>query len=368
MIQNWFTDSELILNCGYCARCCSIPVSCLSAPGGLHHSDDDGQVSTKFVAITNSTFINNKADLTGGAVFSNAPQALAIACTEDLIVEEKLSRTSQYRPGVRKIYRPSGDGILGNSTPCSATWKGNASKNREGGDVAATTAVNISLCNDTRSCIPGGGEFLITNHNSGQKLGAIVVKLFDAFGKPAYGQPYMKLSVEPADTERLTVSGQLFYNISKPRTVLNNTQLVAAVGEVHKLFLRFNPALVDDMAVLVSVRPCLAGEVERAGGELCITCDASLYSFDPSQNCTVCPDNAKCTPSTITPDAGFWHSTSKSTQIHSCILEEACNNKSRRADLEARAKKLHRSKNMLFTYENITEYPQCSKVGQHLCQ
>jgi hypothetical protein len=71
-------------------------------------------------------------------------------------------------------------------------------------------------------------------------------------------------------------------------------------------------------------KKCVLGEVNIAG--YCQPCAPRTYGLDPKfAVCTMCPVNANCSGRTdITPLAGFWHSSSYSTQIHRCPKKEVC--------------------------------------------
>lgn len=228
--------------------------------------------------------------------------------------------------------------------------------------MVATIASIVNVCeNATQSCGNGSNPLLIRNHTSGNDLMGIVVKLLDDFGRPAFGQPEMELQVQPEPAEGFALSGQLLYAVTGPETNLTNMRMVARVNQVHNLSLMFTPAYVGKMVVQVEVRACVPGEVLGERGDICNVCKGDQYSFDTSNECEPCPPKATCTSSTITPRDGFWHSTSKSKQIHPCILEEACKYGGREMKLSMKAKEVHQF-NMSLKFDGNSEYPQCSKV------
>lgn len=77
-----------------------------------------------------------------------------------------------------------------------------------------------------------------------------------------------------------------------------------------------------------------------------------------------CPENAECLIKgcTITPQPGYWHSTSFSTQIKKCIFEKACNQLNRTEILSnnAYAKVLSGNVTQYYSYDD-PDYNQCSK-------
>lgn len=129
----------------------------------------------------------------------------------------------------------------------------------------------------------------------------------------------------------------------------------------HNITLSFDPSILDDMHIQVQIRDCLPGEVKGDGGKSCILCGPDLFTFLSNETCRQCPENAKCSPSIITPYAGFWHSASKSTQMHECIVKDACFFEGRVAILEEAAKEAH--KNLSILMHNDARYKQCAEVS-----
>ena len=76
-------------------------------------------------------------------------------------------------------------------------------------------------------------------------------------------------------------------------------------------------------------KKCIVGEFKDASSGMCEQCPRSMYSLSEAQftkdSCEQCPDNANCTGGfSIIPLAGFWQSSSNSTQIHSCPRTNSC--------------------------------------------
>ena len=75
---------------------------------------------------------------------------------------------------------------------------------------------------------------------------------------------------------------------------------------------------------------CIVGEF-RPDGSMCKTCMATTYSLADANTggtkniCQLCPPNAKCSGGfKIAPHEGFWRSSERSTQIHSCPRSASC--------------------------------------------
>ena len=74
---------------------------------------------------------------------------------------------------------------------------------------------------------------------------------------------------------------------------------------------------------------CLVGEFRDTSSGMCQQCPRSMYSLSGTNStkgfCEQCPSNANCTADfSIRPLAGFWHSSSSSTQIQRCPRNTSC--------------------------------------------
>ena len=76
---------------------------------------------------------------------------------------------------------------------------------------------------------------------------------------------------------------------------------------------------------------CIVGEYRPDGAwnSLCQTCPGNTYSLNDANStthsCEPCPPNAKCSGGfAIAPHEGFWRSSERSTQIHSCPRSASC--------------------------------------------
>jgi len=103
-----------------------------------------------------------------------------------------------------------------------------------------------------------------------------------------------------------------------------NTHLEASV-ECALEAVHNNTAAFGDANVFFVKSVCKPGEVSKGGW--CDVCPPNMFSFDAgASRCEICPDNAVCTGGDVLlPDAGFWHSTNNSTQMHACPHPAACN-------------------------------------------
>lgn len=328
----------------------------------MERSDyETASFDSRFMALTQSQLIGNMAGLTGGAVFVSNPDTLSVCCNCSLKIEEFLVDRSEVKPpGVVSVEKHKLAGPISDNYTCKETWFNNIAAEKDGGDLIATMAVRADAFLGRLELLEHSNSSLrLSDHMSGHDLEPIFIQLVDAFESPAYGQPKMLVQVT-ADSPNVTLSGQL---ITKGEVVtqFGSIRLQARVNNSYNLTLSFVPSVLPNISIGVDVRDCMPGEILELGGELCVPCGEDLYSFDPRQPCRACPTNAKCGHSAVTPLANYWHSTSKSIQIHRCMTKGACDYKERGDVLEDQARNAH-THNLVLNYENGTTYRQCSKV------
>lgn len=339
---------------------------------------EDLKRSTPFMVVMSSNFTNNTARTTGDTLFTSAPNALDLCCGCDFDTEEKLGSlwVPETNPatGVVKVNRARQQGILGRSHTCIDPISGMMLSKQEH-LMMATTAWSVTVCRKgTFNCTDGRFPLVIKNHTSGGDLEPIEVELLDAFGNTAVGQQGMQIRVGPKSSSSLNdvlpivLSGQLFTEASA-KTTFSNIRMESSIGQTQELLLSFVPSTLPSVPIRVEVRPCLPGEIEEGGivggahVQRCTPCAEGLYTFNPVQGkCTPCPSDAICSPSTITPRDEYWHSTSKSVQVHGCIFRGACNSNNRTRTLADEAREAHMM-NITLGYGDNLAYTQCAPVS-----
>ena len=336
--------------------------------GGLYFFTENQHPYAKdadshFLGLSQNRFVNNIANLTGGAIFTNSPNALGVCFNCSTLRVESTPTPWDPLKRVTDIKKELTKGVLENIDVCDICWTGNVADRQESGGNVATTATTMRLCNaGTDECVVGDGLSLLLNHTSGEDLEKINITLLDAFNKPALGQPRMRLDIR-ANVANVSLTGQLSSDFDHV-TSLTDVRVRGPLNSRFNLTLSFVPNILKNINIEVEIRDCMAGEIKDADAEGCTNCGPGLYSFHPDQPCMPCPENAKCSPSTITPEDGFWHSTSKSTQVHECIVDVACSKVNRVNDLEEAAMEAHRNGSVLF-YDN-PRYKQCADVSVQL--
>jgi hypothetical protein len=99
---------------------------------------------------------------------------------------------------------------------------------------------------------------------------------------------------------------------------------VKAIGDATLRFVGDTNITAHSSTVVWIRTTCFLGEYRQPGlGGVCQRCAPATFSFAETNSinhaCVPCPRHAKCPGGdTIIPDAGFWRSSSKSTQVHAC--------------------------------------------------
>eukprot|EP00803_Ostreobium_quekettii_P007713 evm.model.scf_594.3 EVM.evm.TU.scf_594.3 scf_594:63213-65071(-) len=322
-------------------------------------SDSTESVSD-YMVVMNSNFTRNAAAVEGGALYTDAPRAVDVCCACEL---EEMTATGD-RAGPLTFRRPWGHGISGRPNPCNSTWAGNTAG--IGGDVVATTIASAMLCHGPGHCMDDGNIFQVQNHTSGEELSPINVILSDAVGNPPLATNAL-IRIRESSPDVILAGGLIVE--AAANTTLSGMRMTSSINRAHDLTLTFDPSILSDARIRVNVRACLAGEngenLEIGSGavEICSTCPDGFFSFEPSENCTICPVKATCRSSTVTPEEGLWHSSSKSVQIHKCIRADACKYDGRGERLTQQSWPAHFEGNTL-DYKNNTRYGQC-REGHH---
>ena len=315
----------------------------------------------RYLSLTKTVFTANVANDTGGALFTNNLRALDIGCWKELT-------SFNHEGGIPDPFstpiftRLSPAGVITENT-CPEQWIENSASHPDGGDVTATTPTGAKICRlGTTDCVNQNEIFVIEDHTSGQNLEPFSVHMLDAFGRPSFGINGGLISVT-SENLQIDLGGQTLTNAA---SVVNFTdvRLQAMVNATYNLTLHFDQGTMPDTQILVKVRQCHLGEILIDGGQRCQLCSGGLYSWNASQmECSSCPEYSECKGSTVTPKNGFWHSTSRSIQIHRCVSLESCNGEGRSVALMEAAKDAHR-RDAILKYTDNDAYPQCSEVRQ----
>lgn len=297
------------------------------------------------MTLRQSTFIGNIATVTAGAMYTSTISLVDVHC--DSSVGDATSLASSI-----------GSSLMWDN-PCPNEWTINDAIDDGGSDIWSTSPSFVEVCNATSNCIGEGERLHIWGHNSGNFLEVVSVRVLDGFKRLIVWETDVEIRVV-ADDKSVSLSGE---RIAEGQEVhLRDIRLQAKANNTYNLTLTFDPPYFSKIPIEVHVRPCIPGEVMDDIGEHCNLWGEGQFSLDTSEDCASCPLDAECINSTITPRIGFWNSTSKSVQIHNCILNESCSFENRTAVLARNASNAH-TQGFLLDYHNIAAYGQCAQVS-----
>ena len=321
----------------------------------------------QYLAVAGTIIAGNNAHRAGPALFTNSPEKVDVCCScvlNKTFFGPPVGDSNYFNPnlrvGVDDIVRVSRSGIAENPYPCPETWINNTVSVEGESGAVATQANSTRICIGNTTCSDEGRTLRILNHTSGTDLENVTIELLDIFGFRAFGQE-SQVSISSQDP-RVLLSGQLLENFNTG-THLSSIRLVARINNTYNLSLAFHPIKLNPEVIQVAVRGCLPGEELDDNGEGCTACGEGLYNFNPADGCLECPDDASCQGHTATPRNGFWHSTSKSIQMHECILPSKCAFVGRATTLRAQAFQAHLNGSIL-PFQDNEIYTQCVN-GHH---
>eukprot|EP00803_Ostreobium_quekettii_P002345 evm.model.scf_47.5 EVM.evm.TU.scf_47.5 scf_47:34700-36623(-) len=167
----------------------------------------------------------------------------------------------------------------------------------------------------------------VAEHRSGTPLEPIQVVLQDEFDQVVRDSRTL-VSVSAPSNDSIRLLGQIV-SMAENGVAVFDGLIVWALPGTYTLTMRFMPddplSTIEPVQFTVAIRECLVGEVEAEDGFQCKVCSYGFHGLDPTkEECTPCHANAFCNGTTITPKLGFWHSSSKSTEVHACIVADAC--------------------------------------------
>ena len=316
--------------------------------------------SCTFVAVTGSSFVDNNAQTSGGAIFLEDPDVLRYSCF--------FKETGTPPLPFNRVTFESLASLRSLQDTCP-TWREN--KAGDFGPIIASYARSIRVLgpdNATRlnQKTEGRHQFLFEDHRSGDPLPRMFAIVLDGFGQSlpyGRGDKYVEAMMESPD--------ELFMGTVK--TTLDQRQKELPIiyslqqrGRYTVTITFSEPALLS-IAFEVEIRDCKIGEFVQEDGKLCVPCSSTQYNFDTNASaCVPCPLNANCTSSTIAPNKGYWHRTPCSRHLQECVSSDACEFPERDADLSAALKDI-RSCQLNEAVDRAYSQAQCRKVSSPIC-
>ncbi|GMH45411.1 hypothetical protein BSKO_13368 [Bryopsis sp. KO-2023] len=297
------------------------------------------------VQLDETYLMGNTGVEAGGGVWLNEPDSLCVCCEgvcsdncQDL---EGVSQSREFRPLTDVLFEQ-----------CPPLWSENQVNPDGYGGTIASIAKSARILDGQHSTIRS-----IRDHKSGDALPSILVTIFDAFDQ-VVTKTESDVFVR-ATSEEGIVFGQLDKRVEDGHAHFNSTAVAARPGE-YSLVVEL-PLGLPPRSLTVKVRECRRGEAAIQGSVLqdyrCDECRPGFFSFQPENNCTVCPDEAKavCNGNSVVPKDGYWHPTSWSIVVKKCLVEEACTYVDRVETLQRESAALNRP----ITFEG--DYTLCAE-------
>ena len=267
-----------------------------------------------FVALTDTRFSGNKAEVAGGAVFAGYLEAIRFNCSNASLG----TGLEFYEEEESKVLKR-----LESEADICPSWKGNRGNvyGPEVGTYAATA--NMTLKKAKRSvCASGGKDCVIDGYRTGEDLPQAEVKLLDAFGQgPAIN--YREVNANMFSPSGDFMVGSVVMPMKNGSCTFRSIKGSVPPG-TYSLTIEFGEKAIKDISITVTVHNCSVGEFASAGG-FCTNCSSTTYSFnDSAKECQPCPENGNCESRVITPKDGYWHKTPCSEHLRRCLPTSAC--------------------------------------------
>ncbi len=298
-----------------------------------------------FMALTDTKFSGNKAEVAGGAIFAGYLEAIRFDCSN----ASSDARLEFYEEKEWKALSR-----LKSEEDICPSWRGNHG-NVYGSDVGTYAAhAKMTIEESKRSvCESGGENCVIKSYQSGKDLPKAEVKLLDALGKgPARNYRTVNANMSSAGGEFMV--GSVVLLMEEGTCTFLSIRGFVPPGE-YNLTVKFGEEAIKDIGITVMVRNCSIGEAVSSGG-ICQECSNTTYNFDPSARaCWPCPKNGNCESRVITPDDGYWQKTPCSKHIHRCLPTSSCKREERSKKLTDLVRDV---KNCSFNQSMIESYTQ----------
>ena len=268
--------------------------------------------------MTGSTFSENTAETSGGAVFVQHPDILRYACS---------SRQTEIPPIPYTADVLQELDVLTSVHGICPKWTGNRA-GKYGPTIASYAAKVLEFAErdiTTGNSAPIKGNRLVaTNHRSGDPLPIVQMEVLDGFGQgPPLGQQddFIQATIRSPNG---FFSGSINMPLDEKRKGFPPISSLQRPGP-YEIYIDFSEPGLERFVIEVEVRLCKLGEVIQEDGKLCASCSGSLYNFDlNASECTACPENGNCAGNAIQPVRGYWHRSPCSANIKQCISTEAC--------------------------------------------
>lgn len=288
-------------------------------PPGNEIEDLKGDV---FVVLRGTDFVNNSAQVGGGAVMTARPHQVLFSCffvptKRDLDIRDITTIILDEKAVSKQL-------SFADDAHCQS-WKNNHVGSGGYGPLKAgyVTHARVSLSVETVDDVRS--RFLLEReYNNSMTDLKLYVTLFDQFEQyPAevrIDHPDLTVKVDINDTPDLI--GQLESHFERGVAVLR----VKGHPGNSTLNLKFSDDRIETIVVEIEVMPCPIGWFSILEGQDCQKCAVGTYNFDPNAtNCRECPEDGRCRSWGIEPINGFWLPFPCHEDVTACLTKSACN-------------------------------------------
>ncbi len=289
--------------------------------GGLHIADRahlldcaDSQSNCTTVALFDTIFTNNRADVAGGAVFVSSVKNIHVNCLPTPRQKNKTVSTpwqSSDRLNLSAIHCP--------------TWKENSAAlyGDDVGSYASRIRRELFKKEEQNVTVEGENRYIVYGHRSGTALPMISMQAVDELGQgPAIGATDLTVFADMTSPDGF-FPGSIRVPLNESGG--NITAVGFAPPNTYLVLVNFTETNFEGFQIVVHVKRCVIGEIASGNGTFCEQCSPATYTFAPyEKECHPCPENGKCESRVIWPEKGYWHASPCSTHLAKCVLTDAC--------------------------------------------
>ena len=278
-----------------------------------------------FMAVVDTKFFDNTAEVAGGAVFAGYSDAVRLNCSIASLDTGLAFYEEEEWMAVKR---------LKTQADICSSWKGN-SGNVYGHEVGTyATYANMTVKKAKISvCVSGEKACVIDGYRTGKDLPKAKLTLMDGLGQgPAISYGSINAIMSSARGEFMV--GSIVLPMDEGNCTFESVRGFVAPGD-YNLTVEFGEKTIKEIRITVVVRDCSIGEIVAPGTGVCQECSNTTYNFDSSKNssCRPCPENANCESQVIIPDDGYWQKTPCSKHIHRCLPTSSCKRENRSENL-----------------------------------
>ena len=303
------------------------------------------------MALVDTQFSGNEANVAGGAVFTGYLEAILLSC---------VSTSSDV--GLRFYENKESKALsqVKSDKDICPSWKDN--HGGVYGPIVGTYAATAEMTLDDTNkavCVSGGENCVVEGYRIGTDLPTATVELVDGLKqRPAINYCPVNASMSSASNKFLL--GSIVRPMENGSFTFQSVRGFVPPGE-YNLIVEFDRKVIRDIGITVRIDICSVGEIVSAAG-FCESCSSTTYNFIFSATfCHPCPENGNCESRVITPEDGYWQKTPCSHHFRRCLPASVCEFDKRGENLNTMVRDVSSCD---FEEEWIEEYTQaqCAEV------